>query len=447
VRGTRNGRGAGTGHVAHGSAASDTNARAEIELRCGAIASGGGCVARAEDGRVVFVRHSLPGELVRARVTAETTSYLRADAVEVIEPSADRVEPACPYAGPGRCGGCDWQHVALPAQRELKAELVAEQLRRVAGVDRRVVVEPLPDEGGLGWRTRVRFAVDPEGRVGLRRHRSHEVEHVDRCAIATDGVELPGVERLTWPGAREVEVFAPSRGGADEHAAVVVVTPARREGRLPSPPTLADDATGLVVARTTVREPARVRARVHGRSFRISAGSFWQIHEAAPGVLARAVIDGLAPRRGDHVLELFAGVGLFSALLADAVGPRGSVRAVERDPGSCADARHNVRHLAQVEIVEAPVTPEILDGRGRTDLVVLDPPRDGAGIDLVTALAAMTPAPRRIAYVACDPASFARDLEVARRAGWTLASLRAFDQFPMTEHVELVAVLEPMRAS
>ncbi len=181
---------------------------------------------------------------------------------------------------------------------------------------------------------------------------------------------------------------------------------------------------------------------MRGRTFRVSAGSFWQAHAAAPEALAAAVLGGLVPRRGDRVLELFAGVGVFSALLAESVGPRGSVRAVERDPRACADARHNVRRLPQVEVVEASVSPEAL-GDEPYDLVVLDPPREGAGTDLVAALVTRRPAPRRIAYVSCDPASFARDLAVALGAGWSLASLRAFDQFPMTEHVELVAVLEP----
>ena len=161
---------------------------ARIELVTGAMAAGGGCVARAEDGRVVFVRHALPGERVVAEVTAVTTSFLRADAVEVIDASADRVAPPCPHAGPGRCGGCDWQHVSLPAQRRLKAELVAEQLRRVAGIDRRVEVEEVAGAAdGLGWRTRANFAVDRSGRIGFHRHRSHDIEPVEHCPIVTAG--------------------------------------------------------------------------------------------------------------------------------------------------------------------------------------------------------------------------------------------------------------------
>ncbi|MBV9097710.1 MAG: class I SAM-dependent RNA methyltransferase, partial [Frankiaceae bacterium] len=140
------------------------------------VAHGGVCVAHAPDGRVVFVRHALPGEQVRIEVTEERSSYLRADAVEVLRASPSRVVPPCPYAGPGRCGGCDWQHVALPRQRQLKAELVTEQLRRLAGLDREVVVEQVPgDTDGLRWRTRVQFAVDRQGRAGLHRHRSHDL--------------------------------------------------------------------------------------------------------------------------------------------------------------------------------------------------------------------------------------------------------------------------------
>ncbi|HET6907732.1 MAG TPA: TRAM domain-containing protein, partial [Mycobacteriales bacterium] len=137
------------------------------------VAHGGVCVAHAADGRVVFVRHTLPGERVRVRVTEERRSYLRADAVEILEAAAARVVPPCPWSGPGRCGGCDWQHVALDEQRRLKAAVVSEQLFRLAGITREVVVEAVPgDTSGLHWRTRLRLATDPTGRAGFRRHRS-----------------------------------------------------------------------------------------------------------------------------------------------------------------------------------------------------------------------------------------------------------------------------------
>ena len=152
------------------------------------VAHGGWCVARPEDGPVVFVRHALPGETVLARLNEVTSRLARAEAVEILTPSPDRVEPPCPHAGPGRCGGCDWQHAALPAQRSLKAAVVRQQLRRLAGLDREVTVEALPGDeepsAGLGWRTRVQFAVRPDGVAGLRAHRSHEVVDIGTCLIA-----------------------------------------------------------------------------------------------------------------------------------------------------------------------------------------------------------------------------------------------------------------------
>ena len=407
-----------------------------IELVAGPIAAGGGCVARADDGRVVFVRHTLPGERVLAQVTAETSSFLRADAIDILEPSADRVEPPCPHAGPGRCGGCDWQHVSLPAQRALKSALIAEQLRRLAGVDRQVEVEEVegaPD--GLGWRTRVNFAVDRSGRTGLRKHRSHDVEPVEQCPIASDRVNQVGVGSVLWRGARNVEVMASPDGGKP----VVAVETGRN--RLAGRPGI--DA-GLVVNGRTQRRPDQVFFEVLGRRFEVGAGVFWQVHPGAATVLTRAVLEALGPVAGERVVDLYAGAGLFTVALAHEVGPSGSVLAVERQGRACVNLMHNAADLHQVGIEQADVTPGLVADRlGSPDLVVLDPARAGAGLAVMDALAALRPLPRGIAYVSCEPAPFARDLRVMLDAGWTLRSLRAFDVFPMTEHVELVGALEP----
>ena len=407
-----------------------------LELVTGSIAAGGGCVARAGDGRVVFVRHSLPGERVVAVVTSETRSFLRADAVEVLERSADRVTPPCPLAGPGRCGGCDWQHVALPAQRTLKGDLVSEQLRRLAGIVRSVEVEEVdgaPD--GLGWRTRMRYAVDRSGRLGLHRHRSTAVEPVAHCPLATDAINDVGVGAVRWQGAHHVEVAASPDGGR----AVVSVETGRRA--LAEPPRL---EAGLIVNGRTRHRPDRVLVTVGDNRFGVHSGVFWQVHPGAAATLTRCVVEGLAPRPGERVADLYAGAGLFTVPLARAVGPKGSVVAVERSGRACADALRNAEDLHQVEIVRADVDPGLLSGGlGRPDLVVLDPARQGAGRAVMEALVSLRPPPRRLVYVACDPASFARDLRVALDARWTLDTLRAFDLFPMTEHVELVALLLP----
>ena len=404
-----------------------------FELVVGAVAAGGSCVARDEDGRVVFVRHALPGERVRVEVTSSTSSFLRADAVEVLEPSPHRVAAPCPFAGPGRCGGCDWQHVAVEHQRELKAALVAEQLVRLAGVDRPVVVEEVPGApDGLGWRTRVQFAVAPSGRVGLRKHRSHELQPVDRCLIASPDVEAVGVEALRWPGVSGVEVAA---HGAQR--VVALTSTASRGGRA----TLPEVDAGVAVDGRATRVPHGLRHVVLGRSFEVGTGGFWQVHPGAAEVLASAVLDGLDPQPGERALDLYAGVGLFAALLGERVGPTGSVLAVESNPHACADAARNTADQPHVTVRTAAVDPAALRRAGAADLVVLDPPRAGAGLEVTRVLAGTRP--RRLVYVACDPASFARDLRVLLDVGWELASLRAFDLFPMTEHVELVAVLTP----
>ena len=395
-------------------------------LQVGQVAAGGACVARDGDGRVVFVRHALPGETVRVEVTATTKHFLRADAVEVLVASPARVEPPCPFAGPGRCGGCDWQHVDPAEQRLLKATLITEQLTRLAGVTPPCAVEPVPG-GALSWRTRVHWAVTADGTPGLHRHRSRELEPVSDCLIGAPGTTAPLGH--TWKGTRSVEAFA-----VDGQRVLAV------DGR---PAALPEVQAGLVVDGRPVRGPHGVRTAVLGRSFEVSSGGFWQVHHAAPAVLGAAVLDALQPQPGETAADLYAGVGLFSSLIGEAVGSTGSVVAVESSPRACADAARNTADQPWVRVRTAEVDVALVRSlQGvRPALVVLDPPRAGAGLEVTIALAALRP--RAMAYVACDPASFARDLRVLLDAGWSLAALRAFDIYPMTEHVELVALLHP----
>lgn len=387
----------------------------------GAVAHGGHCVARVE-GQVVFVRHALPGETVRFRVTEDAGRFARADAVEVLDASDDRVAPPCAWAG--TCGGCDLQHVAPTRQLTWLGEVVSEQLRRLAGLEREVVVESI--EPSLGWRTRVSWAVDAAGRAGLRRHRSHEVVPVDHCVIAHP--ELPAVADTTWDDDRLVTVR-----GADGRR--LLVTNASISDRVH------DRVDGVIAHDGTVRDGAgSVTERVHDREFRVSADGFWQVHPRAATVLVDAVIAAADPRPGETVADLYAGVGLFSAFLADRVGPAGQVYAVEADRRAVRDARRNLHDLPQVQLHEGSTERVLRSGRlgNAVDVVVLDPPRAGAKRAVADIVALR---PRRIVYVACDPAALARDLRTLAGHGYELASLRAFALFPMTHHVECVAVL------
>ena len=402
------------------------------EVTAGRPLRGGGCEA-VVDGRPAVVRHALPDEHVRAVVTHDRPGErLRLAAVEVLDPSPDRVEEACPYAKPLRCGGCDWQHASLAAQRRYKAEVVERLLGRPVTVEA-VPVPGRPDDG-LGWRTRVQFDATDDGRLGLHRHRSAEIEPLDFCLIASDGVESIGAERLSWPVAERVEVVAGSSGDR-----AVIVTPRKRKARVGAD--VSDDVSVLRGDGRGGAEPVRgrpgVREHAAGRTWWVGGSGFWQSHVAAPDTLTAAVLDYLQPGAGDLALDLYAGVGLFAGVLA----PHAKrVVAIESAGQAVADARQNLKDLPNVEC-HAGRVDAVLDrlGLGRADLVVLDPPRDGAGADVMARLAALRP--RRIAYVSCDPASLARDLRATE--GYALTDVRAFDLFPMTWHVECVALLEP----
>ena len=425
----------------------------EVTVDVTAIAHGGHCIARHE-GQVLFVRHAIPGEQVRARVTESGPGerFLRADAVGVLSASPDRVEPPCPWAGPGLCGGCDLQHVALPRQRALKAEVVREQMSRLARLGVDVEVEAVAgDAEGLGWRTRVEYAVDDEGRAGLRRHRSHDVVPIDWCRIASQEVTSLDVPGRRWSGAELVDAVAPSRG---EPLAVPVPEVA--------PP--------VVHERVTARwQGADGLERTLDRDFEVSARGFWQVHRGAAAAFVAAVMEAAAPRPRERAVDLYSGVGLFAAALAEEVGGSGQVIAVESDAQATEHARANLASYGNVAVVAARVddafgvarparrgSPRQRATRPRkptrsvllpasADVVVLDPPRTGAGRGVSAEIAAL--GPRVIVYVACDPAALARDTAYLAGSGYRLDGLRAFDAFPMTHHVECVARFVPSLAA
>ncbi|MFD9246797.1 class I SAM-dependent RNA methyltransferase [Streptomyces sp. NPDC059556] len=425
----------------------------EYEVEVGPVAHGGHCIARTEAGRVLFVRHALPGERVVARVTEgeETSRFLRADAVTILDPSKDRVEAPCPFAGPGKCGGCDWQHAKPGAQRRLKGEVIAEQLLRLAGLtpeeagwDGTVMPaegDKLPQGEVPQWRTRVQYAIDADGNAGLRKHRSHDVEVIDHCMIAAPGVSELGVEKQDWPNMASVEAIAAS-GSNDRQ---VILTP-KPGGRLPlveldKPVSVlrVDEKDGGV---HRVHGRAFVRERADDRTYRVGNGGFWQVHPKAAQTLMLAVMQGLTPRKGETALDLYCGVGLFAGAIADRVGDQGAVLGIESGKRAVEDARHNLAAFPRVRVEQGKVEA-VLPRTGITevDLIVLDPPRAGAGKQTVHHLAGL--GARRIAYVACDPAALARDLAYFAERGYKVRTLRAFDLFPMTHHVECVAILEP----
>lgn len=376
-------------------------------VEIGPVAHGGHFVAR-HGGRVIFVRHTLPGEIVTVRLTdVSHARFWRGDAVEVLRASPDRVPAPCPVAL--RCGGCDFQHVRLAAQRRLKADVVAEQLARLAGLHPEVLVEEVPGAPatGLGWRTRMRYLVD-RGHAGLRAHRSN------------DFVELPPqgcpIADPRGPRGAELDDFA---ARADDELLV----------------TTAGSGVSVMSGGQLLSGSQIVRESVGARAFRVRADGFWQVHPGAATTLGAAVMEALQPRPGETALDLYCGVGVFAASLCDA-GCR--VTGVEVDGPALRLARTNV---PEARFVAGKVERSFRALPRHSELVVLDPPRTGAGRQVVAGIVALSP--RRIGYVACDPAALARDLASFGARGYRLTALRAFDLFPMTHHVECLAVLEP----
>lgn len=379
----------------------------------GPVAHGGHCVARA-DGRVIFVRHALPGERVRIAVTQRNSKFWRADAVEVLRAGEDRVTPPCRFAG--TCGGCDFQHVSAEGQLRLKSDVLREQLVRLGGMNAEDVsrfgVEPLPG-GLLGWRTRMQYAVDRDGKPGLRPHRSKEVIDIDDCPIASDSIRDSDVLQEHWPGASNVCVTQSGTGQLS------VYTQSRRHKQ----PRM-------------VSGPRKVEERNDGHTFELSCDSFWQVHPEAARALTATVREMAQVKSGETVWDLYSGAGLFAAALADSVGSGGHVAAVESAPTS--RLRRNLAKLPTAKAHVADVE-DVVTQLPTPDVVVVDPPRKGLGSNVVKAI--VDGRPRAVVYVACDPAALARDVSLFTDLGYRVETVRAFDAFPMTQHFESVALL------
>jgi tRNA/tmRNA/rRNA uracil-C5-methylase (TrmA/RlmC/RlmD family) len=379
----------------------------DLELVATAVAAGGDAIARDPDGRVVFVAGALPGERVRASIVRSKRDYAKAVAVEVIEPSPDRV------AASHLCGACTWQHVAPDAQRRWKEAVVVDALRRIAHREDVPVTTrgPLVD-GPPAGRTTARLVVDHDGRLGYRAPGSHDV-------VVDPGGPCPNLHPLLrdlvvssaghWPPGAEVVLRVAVATG--EHLTMVV-------GGRPS--------------------AAAVHEDVAGHRFRVSARSFFQSGPAAAAALVEAVTAAAAPRDGGLLVDLYAGVGLFAA----ALGPRfDAVVAVEENPSAVRDARRNLASLAAT-VVEGEV------GQWRPPaaspapaLLVADPARTGLGRPGVGTIAAL--APPRLVLVSCDPASLARDTVLLAEAGYRPDRVELVDAFPDTFHLEAVTGFEP----
>jgi tRNA/tmRNA/rRNA uracil-C5-methylase (TrmA/RlmC/RlmD family) len=391
----------------------------KIEVTIEKVAHGGHFIARHE-GAVIFVRHGIPGEVCEIEITSVGSSFNRADVSQVISVSADRVSAPCRYSHRNGCGGCDFQHIALPRQRNLKSEVITEQFTRIAKIDVHVEVEEVSSP--LGWRTRCSAVTTKNGALGFYQARSHKIVPVDDCRILVPEMKFVELAQRGAKGEQKIEISISNTGER-----TIATAPSGDE----SPLRISD---GPDIAHYTVGE----------NSFEVSQKSFWQSHKDAPRVLTEAVLTYAGLETGDHVLDLYGGVGLFAASFLDAIGNEGSVDIVEGSKSATADASRNFAGVNNVKIHTGDVA-RLITRFSTADVIVLDPPREGAGKEVIEHCAGLTP--RTIVYVACDPAALARDTAYLRDCGYELMAMRAFDLFPMTHHIESIAQFQPRKVS
>lgn len=451
-----------------------------IVLTLTGIAHGGEAFG-VHDGRIVFVPYAIPGEQVQVEVVEAHRRWARARLVKVLAPSPDRVEPPCPYFGPSRCGGCHWQHIAYERQLYLKAEVVADQLRRLGGVAEPPVLDmvALADDQGLlayRYRNHAQFYVNAEGRLCFVREaggRSVDPEERPRRAEPTD---LIPVEQCLLLHPLLDELHAAAGGSllsdrpifeeeADEDQGEPAEPSARvrrlslRAGvhtgqRLLIFETEDDRAPNFAVEELAVSCALRrrngavvpligepwIEEVVAGRTFRVSAGSFFQVNTVGAEVLVALAAEMLAPQGHETLLDAYCGVGLFGLSLAEQVG---QVIGIEESEAACEDFAWNARDLDNVTLHEGPVEQVLAVLDERIDLALLDPPRSGAGPEVVRHLARL--GVPRVLYVSCDPATLARDTKLLLAAGYRLEQVQPVDLFPQTYHVESLALFSRPR--
>lgn len=388
-------------------------APADLVLDVGAPANGGSCVARHE-GRVVFVRYALPGEQVAARVTAQRGAYWHADAVGVLRASPDRIPSLCPVAGADGAGCCDLAFADPLAARALKASVVANQLDRLGDYSWEGAVEPVGAGAPTGWRTRVQLDVGTDGRAGLHRYHSDELVTDLRCAQLPAGM-LDGLDGPRWRPGDRLHIVIDDDG--QRHVRSVGAD--RR------------DATMVEGDRTAVQ-------RVGEQVWRLPVTAFWQAHRDAAADYTALVRQWLAGSRPRLAWDLFGGAGLFAAALADAVGDSGKVLTVDTARGASAAAREALAGLP-VQVVSESVRRFLSAQSGGADVAVLDPPRAGAGREVVDLVAGAGVG--QVIHIGCEVAAFARDIGLYRSRGYRVADIRVFDAFPLTHHVECFALL------
>lgn len=410
-----------------------TPANDSFELELTTMAHGGSALGR-HDGKTIFVPYTIPGERIEARVTQDKGRIAFAEGVRLLDASADRVFPRCPHFGPGRCWSCQWQHIAYPAQLLLKQDVLADQLARLGGFEDADVRAVIASPAEWGYNYHMTFTVSPQGELGFPTA-DGRVFPISEChilhpdllalyhALDLEAGALAGITRLTLAlGADGAHMLIVSVASEEDAPDLLIDLPTSVNMLLPD-----NEPVNLI-------GESHLRYSIGGQTFRVTAGSSFRANIAQVEPLAQLVLDALALTGGENVLDLYAGVGLFSGLIA----PHAAlVTLVESYPPAVTDADENLADFENVDVYEGAVEAVLDSLEDRYDAAVIDPPSEGLTTDALDALIERDIP--RLVYVSSDPAALARDAKRLTARGYTLDYVQPIDLSPHTYYIDAVA--------
>lgn len=403
-----------------------------FQVRLTTLVYGGDAMGRLPDGRAVFVPGALPDELVRLRLLEEKRGHARAELMEVLEASPDRVAPAC--GNSAECGGCHYQHMSYDAQLRWKTEILRDQLTRIGGIKEAPIKAIIPSPKHWHYRNHVQFHLAPDGRLGFQMPNSHTVVPIEKCCLCEE--VLDEVSRQLDLGPVPGLDLVSLRVGAGDEVMMVL------EGQDPQPPEFDVDIpiSALYIGPEgshLLSGDTSLIMEVLERPFRVSADSFFQVNTQQAEAMVRHLLEKLPLNSNATVLDVYCGVGLFSAWMAPKVK---RLIGVELSPSACQDFAVNLNEFDHVELYQGAAEDVLPALDVRPDVVVLDPPR--AGLERRALEAIVERRPALVAYVSCDPATLSRDLKRFIEAGYMLTQVTPFDLFPQTYHIETIVLLK-----
>jgi 23S rRNA (uracil1939-C5)-methyltransferase len=398
----------------------------EFEGRIQSLVYGGSGMGRLEDGRAVFIPFTLPGEKVKARVKEEKKGFVMAEVLEILQPSPQRIVPRCPHYG--MCGGCHYQHISYELQVAYKKEIFVEQLQRIGNIEIPFISQVVKSDVAWNYRNALQFHLSPDGNLGFERSNSHKIFEIQECHLPCSVVSetWPQLDFEFIPGIEQVEL----RQGDDDETLLVLYS----QNAIPP-----EFVTELPISAVHISPQGQIvlagndhlYISVHGKSLRVSAGSFFQVNQFIAEKMVSILTEKIRLTKEMVILDVYCGVGLFSVFMASLVS---RCLGVEGSPSACKDYAFNLDAYDNVELYEGTAEEVLPLLEVKPNLVLLDPPRSGVERLALDALVRM--APEQLVYTSCNPATLARDAKRLIEAGYKLEESILLDMFPQTFYIE-----------